>query len=88
MVLFPWTFACWIYEYLKWFVLYDVLRYERPVIDEEKVAREKAGMSKEEWEKNKRKLLDRAERERTSAKAKRMRRFLKNRVSEFYDGDD
>jgi len=86
MVLFPWTFSCWLYEYIKWIVLYDILKHEKP--DEDEIARKKAGLSKEEWEKQKRKLLEKLEKERTSAKAKRARRFLKNRTPEFYEGDD
>jgi len=86
LVLFPWTLSCWIYEYIKGLVLYDILKHEKP--DEDEVARKKAGLSKEEWEKQKRKLLEKLEKERTSAKAKRMRRFLKNRVPEYYEGDD
>jgi len=71
MILFPWTLSCWIYDYLKWIIMYDILKHEKP--DEDEIARKKAGLSKEEWEKQKKK---------TNGKIRERKNFCKSQTNE------
>jgi len=79
----PYYIGLYVYYFYQWLILHKLLG--RPAPDPEEAARLASGKTKEEWELQKRKLREKEEQMRTSAKAKRMRRFMKNRVAEFYD---
>jgi len=77
LLFFPWTVCRYSFYLSRWLIWYKILRQPQPNFDEE--ARKKAGMTPEEWAEYKLSLQTRYDNFRTSSKAKRYRRLMKNR---------
>jgi amino acid permease len=64
------------------FVIYKILGKKIETVDFDEIHRQKLQMTKEEYEREKRKALERLQKKMQSAKMKRFRRWLKNHISD------
>eukprot|EP01098_Paradermamoeba_levis_P015006 TRINITY_DN7410_c0_g4_i3.p2 TRINITY_DN7410_c0_g4~~TRINITY_DN7410_c0_g4_i3.p2 ORF type:complete len:145 (-),score=65.69 TRINITY_DN7410_c0_g4_i3:26-460(-) len=89
MLVFPYDpIGTFLYYFFHWLFVVKLGGQELTPEELEKQQREELGMDEEEWEEYKSKVERQEEQLKKSNKAKRIRRYMKNRSATFYGGED